>query len=53
MYLFDKCFVLSFAFITHMFGVENFKNHTHHYGKKISVHIVPYRIMKRRESYPE
>ena len=32
-----------------MLNVEYFLNHTHHYGKKNSVHIVPYRIMKRRE----
>ena len=32
-----------------MFNVEYFKNHTHHYGKKKSIHIEAYWIMIRRE----
>ena len=33
LYLFHKCFFLSFAFIKRMFNTEYFKNHAHHYSQ--------------------
>ena len=49
-YSFDKCLLLSFVFIKHMFNIEYFFKSYSLLQQKISIHIVPYKIMKWREN---